>query len=200
MAQENEDRILEGPIAHEGGYSNDPDDPGNWTGGKVGVGRLLGTKFGIAAKGYDGSYKISPQLFAEITDSIFGTGEDRLMPSGPASRVFDGLWAYAGRAPDWESSITGLTLRDRRGFTKPYEWIFLDVVQAVLTRTTQDAWRILGIILRDDRLAETFLMGVLRSGIMIAQETDDEPEERTPPDETLVATVLEAINETPEAA
>lgn len=34
---------------HEGEYSDDPRDPGNWTGGKVGVGKLLGTKFGIAA-------------------------------------------------------------------------------------------------------------------------------------------------------
>ncbi len=39
-------------IGHEGGYSNDRDDPGNWTGGKVGLGKLLGTKFGLAANTY----------------------------------------------------------------------------------------------------------------------------------------------------
>lgn len=33
----------------EGGYTNDRRDPGNWTGGKVGKGKLLGTKYGIAA-------------------------------------------------------------------------------------------------------------------------------------------------------
>lgn len=32
----------------EGGLSLVPSDPGNWTGGKVGVGQLLGTKFGIS--------------------------------------------------------------------------------------------------------------------------------------------------------
>lgn len=36
----------------EGGYSADRNDPGNWTGGKIGVGRLLGTKYGIAANTY----------------------------------------------------------------------------------------------------------------------------------------------------
>lgn len=42
------DRIFE----HEAGYSDDPQDPGNWTGGKIGVGELKGTKFGIAANTY----------------------------------------------------------------------------------------------------------------------------------------------------
>ena len=39
-------------IGHEGGYSNDRNDPGNWTGGKVGLGFLKGTKFGLAANTY----------------------------------------------------------------------------------------------------------------------------------------------------
>lgn len=39
-------------IGHEGGYSTRRDDPGNWTGGKVGVGILKGTKYGIAANTY----------------------------------------------------------------------------------------------------------------------------------------------------
>lgn len=39
-------------LPHEGGYSNNIHDPGNWTGGKEGVGRMLGTKYGIAASQY----------------------------------------------------------------------------------------------------------------------------------------------------
>jgi lysozyme family protein len=39
-------------IGSEGGYSKSPDDPGNWTGGVKGCGKLLGTKFGIAANTY----------------------------------------------------------------------------------------------------------------------------------------------------
>lgn len=34
---------------NEGGYSGHQDDNGNWTGGKKGVGMLIGTKFGISA-------------------------------------------------------------------------------------------------------------------------------------------------------
>ena len=33
----------------EGVYSTDPSDPGNWTGGVCGVGKLAGTKYGISA-------------------------------------------------------------------------------------------------------------------------------------------------------
>jgi lysozyme family protein len=39
-------------VGHEGGLSKDPNDPGNWTGGRVGAGQLKGTKFGISAKAY----------------------------------------------------------------------------------------------------------------------------------------------------
>ncbi len=41
-------------IDSEGGLTTDPDDPGNWTGGKVGFGLCRGTKFGISAAAYPG--------------------------------------------------------------------------------------------------------------------------------------------------
>lgn len=46
------DQAFDRLIGHEGGYSDDPRDLGNWTGGKVGVGELKGTKYGIAAHSY----------------------------------------------------------------------------------------------------------------------------------------------------
>lgn len=46
------DQCFETVIGHEGGYTDHPKDPGNWTGGKVGVGSLKGTKYGIAANTY----------------------------------------------------------------------------------------------------------------------------------------------------
>lgn len=49
MAAENYPSLFTRALGHEGGYTDDRRDPGNWTGGKVGVGKLLGTKFGIAA-------------------------------------------------------------------------------------------------------------------------------------------------------
>lgn len=44
--------LIDRLLSHEGGYSSDRADPGNWTGGSVGVGQLKGTKFGIAANTY----------------------------------------------------------------------------------------------------------------------------------------------------
>ena len=39
-------------VKTEGGLSMNPGDPGNWTGGKVGIGQLKGTKWGISAAAY----------------------------------------------------------------------------------------------------------------------------------------------------
>ena len=39
-------------LAHEGGFQNDANDPGNWTGGAIGAGACNGTKYGISAKSY----------------------------------------------------------------------------------------------------------------------------------------------------
>lgn len=45
----------------EGGYSDTPNDDGNWTGGKIGVGKLIGTNHGISAP------KLSEYLGREAT-------------------------------------------------------------------------------------------------------------------------------------
>jgi lysozyme family protein len=39
-------------LGAEKGFQNMPNDPGNWTGGRVGVGVQKGTKFGISAASY----------------------------------------------------------------------------------------------------------------------------------------------------
>jgi lysozyme family protein len=39
-------------IGHEGGFTANPADPGNWTGGAPGRGECRGTKFGISARAY----------------------------------------------------------------------------------------------------------------------------------------------------
>lgn len=39
-------------LGHEGGYSGDSHDRGNWTTGVIGKGKLLGTKYGISAMSY----------------------------------------------------------------------------------------------------------------------------------------------------
>lgn len=39
-------------VGVEGGYSSDPHDRGNWTGGAIGSGEMKGTKYGISARCY----------------------------------------------------------------------------------------------------------------------------------------------------
>ncbi len=53
-------------LSHEGGFTADKRDPGNWTGGVVGVGELKGTKFGIAANTYP-TLDIRNLSFAQAT-------------------------------------------------------------------------------------------------------------------------------------
>jgi lysozyme family protein len=46
------DRAFTLVVSAEGGFSSDADDPGNWTGGAKGRGKLQGTKYGISAMSY----------------------------------------------------------------------------------------------------------------------------------------------------
>lgn len=46
------DQAFDIVIGHEGGYSDNQSDPGNWTGGAVGKGVCKGTKYGISAASY----------------------------------------------------------------------------------------------------------------------------------------------------
>lgn len=48
----NFDKAINRLLGHEGGFTNNSSDPGNWTGGKIGKGQLKGTKFGISAASY----------------------------------------------------------------------------------------------------------------------------------------------------
>jgi lysozyme family protein len=45
-------KAFENVIGVEGGFSDDPKDSGNWTGGKEGTGKLNGTKYGVSAAAY----------------------------------------------------------------------------------------------------------------------------------------------------
>ena len=46
------DEAFERLIGHEGKFTNDPKDRGNWTTGVIGRGKLNGTKYGISAMTY----------------------------------------------------------------------------------------------------------------------------------------------------
>lgn len=50
--KENFERSFELVIGHEGGFTKDRKDRGNWTTGIIGKGQLKGTKFGVSAMAY----------------------------------------------------------------------------------------------------------------------------------------------------
>ena len=52
MSNKNIEIALKKVFGHEGGYTNNRNDRGNWTSGKIGVGELKGTKYGIAAHAF----------------------------------------------------------------------------------------------------------------------------------------------------
>lgn len=79
-------------LAHEGGYQAMPDDPGNWTEGKVGAGELKGTKFGLSAATYPG-VDIAALTEADAAAIYRRDWWDRFdlgrLPASLAAKIFD---------------------------------------------------------------------------------------------------------------
>ena len=67
-------------LAHEGGLSMNPLDRGNWTSGKIGSGKLRGTKYGISAMSYP-NLDIRNLSYSMARDIYF---EDFYMPLKPS--------------------------------------------------------------------------------------------------------------------
>lgn len=81
-------------IGHEGGYTKDSRDPGNWTGGKVGVGILKGTKYGIAANTYP-NLDIKNLTLAQAKEIYKKDWWDKLGANGLHSAIVFQLWDFA---------------------------------------------------------------------------------------------------------
>jgi lysozyme family protein len=92
-------------LAHEGPFSCDHADPGNWTGGAVGSGRLVGTAWGISAASYP-DLDI-PHLSREAALAIYERDywqkyHDDDLPPGLALLHFDAAVNNGpGRANKW---------------------------------------------------------------------------------------------------
>lgn len=76
----------------EGGYTDDPADPGNWTGGQVGQGECKGTNFGIAANTY-GELDIKNLTLDQAADiyirDFLAPLQAELMPPGLVYQLLD---------------------------------------------------------------------------------------------------------------
>jgi lysozyme family protein len=101
-------------VGHEGGYTNNPQDPGNWTGGKVGVGSCKGTKYGISAASYP-DLDIAGLTLAQAQEIYRRDYWDRAgcpdMSPRLALAVFDAAVNNGvGRAVRWVQGAVGVTV------------------------------------------------------------------------------------------
>lgn len=110
--QSNFARALPLVLAYEGGYTNDRRDPGNWTGGKVGVGELKGTNKGIAASAFPhlDIRNLTDAQIAEIYRAKYWLkvrGDD--LPAGVDFATFDGgVNSGPSRSVKWLQSALGV--------------------------------------------------------------------------------------------
>ena len=99
-------------IGEEGGFSADPADPGNWTGGACGRGACLGTRYGISAAAYPNLAIATLTLDAaqaiyrrDYWDRVQGDG----LPPPLALLVFDAAVNNGvGRAVRWLQAAVGV--------------------------------------------------------------------------------------------
>ena len=94
---------------HEGDFSDNPADPGNWTSGVVGIGSCRGTKFGISAAAYP-DIDIANLTLDEARSLYRRDYWDRingdLLPAPIALLVFDAaINSGAARAISWLQGI-----------------------------------------------------------------------------------------------
>lgn len=88
----NFDEAFKTTVGHEGGFTINKNDAGNWTGGKVGVGILKGTKYGIAANSYpnlDIKNLTLDQAKAIYKRDYWDKAKCDLLPNGLRFHVFD---------------------------------------------------------------------------------------------------------------
>lgn len=79
-------------LQHEGGFQKDPNDRANWTGGRVNVGRLIGTKYGITAldmPGVDISQITQDQAIAYYAGHFWNLLYTQISSQPVANKLFD---------------------------------------------------------------------------------------------------------------
>lgn len=117
-------------LAQEGGYQNNPDDPGNWTGGEKGVGELKGTKYGISAASYPNldirNLALSDAIAIYRRDYWQASGADQL-PWPACLLVFDTAVLHGvGAAKQWLQEVGPnpytFTAKRLRVYTNSQNW------------------------------------------------------------------------------
>lgn len=100
-------------VGAEGGYTNNPNDPGNWTGGQVGVGSCNGTNYGISAASYP-DLDIESLTITQAQDIYKRDYWDKVsgdsFPRSIAMVLFDGaVNSGIGQSVIWVQGVVGVT-------------------------------------------------------------------------------------------
>lgn len=108
------DRAFVVVVGIEGGFTANPADPGNWTGGACGVGACRGTKFGVSAASYP-ALDIAGLVEADARAIYRRDYWDRVcgdaLPPPLALLVFDAaVNAGVGRAVRWLQEAAGVAV------------------------------------------------------------------------------------------
>lgn len=110
--QANFARALPVVLKSEGGLSMIRSDPGNWTGGKVGVGKLKGTNKGIAAASFptlDIAHLTDEQIAGIYRDKYWKPVRGDALPPGVDLAVFDGgVMSGPSRSVKWLQAALGV--------------------------------------------------------------------------------------------
>lgn len=106
-------------VDHEGPGDRDPNDPGNWTGGRVGSGTLGGTRFGISTAAYPTIDVMSLSLAdaqAIYRRDYWEAVDGDALPPPLALLVFDAAVNAGVRAAgQWLQLATGATVDGKIG-------------------------------------------------------------------------------------
>jgi lysozyme family protein len=79
-------------LVHEGGFQKNPEDHANWTGGKIGVGTLVGTKYGITTidlPGVDIENLTEDQAIGYYSEHYWKSGYSQIESQDVADKLFD---------------------------------------------------------------------------------------------------------------
>jgi lysozyme family protein len=100
-------------LQHEGGFQKNPNDRANWTGGQIGVGTLVGTKYGITAldmPGVDIENITTAQAVAFYAERYWKILYSQINDQALAEKIFDmGVLFGVGEAVKIMQQVLGVT-------------------------------------------------------------------------------------------
>lgn len=153
-------------IGIEGGFSDSPDDPGNWTGGSVGLGKLVGTKYGISAAAH-------PTL--DIKNLTLAAAQQIYRQEyWDAHRCGEMMWPWAIAVFDCAVNQPSAIPLAQEAIGVAQDGVIGDVTLAAMAKATNDQWAMF-MALRGRQYAQNpndaahYLVGLLKRLMIVSR-------------------------------